>query len=326
MEVMASGTANFRMPDPDGHREYLREHRARGLVDRRMTEQEAVSNLVNDGDYLCYDCTLIQRGPSALIREIIRQQKKDLWIGGRFTYLIVNLLVAGGCVGKIDVGYIGVGRALNRVLDEGNIEVNEWSNSAMTMRQLAGAMGIPFIPIRFFGGADSFEHSGAKLIKDPYTGKEVVVVPALNPDVGMVHVHQCDIYGNARVFGTSVSPYETAASSRKVIISTEEIIDTEEIRRDPSKTTIPYYLVDAVVEAPFGAHPGEVPGLYASDTEAVIDAFRASSQADPEAMRAYLDKNVYSVASHEEYLEKVVGISRLLELKRRATIKEGYYR
>jgi len=315
MEILASGAANFRMPDPDGHREYLREHRARGLVDKRMTEQEAVSKLVSDGDYLCYDCTLIQRGPSSLIREIIRQQKKDLWIGGRFTYLIVNLLVAGG-----------VGRALNRVLDEGNIEVTEWSNSAMTMRQMAGAMGIPFIPIRFLGGADSFEHSGAKLITDPYTGKEIVVVPALNPDVGLVHVHQCDIHGNARIFGTSVSPYETAASSKKVIISTEEIIDNEEIRKDPARTTIPDYLVDAVVEAPFGAHPGEVPGLYASDTEAIFEAFRASRQEDPEAMKAYLEKNAYSVASHEEYLEKVVGVPRMLELKRRATIKEGYYR
>lgn len=326
MEVLASGKADFLTPDPDGHREYLRRNRARGLVDKRMTEQEAISKLVSDGDYLCYDCTMIQRGPSLLIREIIRQQKKELWIGGRFTYLFVNLLVAGGCVGKIDVGYIGVGRALNRVLDEGKIDVMEWSNSAMTMRQLAGSMGIPFIPIRFIGGAGSFEHSGAKLVRDPFTGREITVVPALNPDVGLVHVHQCDIHGNARVLGTSVSPYETAAASKKVIISTEEIVDTEEIRRDPSRTTIPFYLVDAVVEAPFGAHPGEVPGLYASDTEAIFEAFGASRQADPEAMKAYLEKNVYTVGSHDEYLEQRVGMARMLELRRRATIKEGYYR
>jgi hypothetical protein len=132
------------------------------------------------------------------------------------------------------------------------------------------------------------------------------------------------MYGNARVFGTSVSPYETAAASKKVIISTEEVIDTEEIRKDPSRTTIPYYLVDAVVEAPFGAHPGEVPGLYASDTEAIIEAFAASRQADPEAMNAYLERNVYGLASHQEYLEKRVGVARMLELRRRATIKEGY--
>ncbi len=226
MEVLASGSAEFLMPDPDGHRDFLRRNRPHGLVDKQMTEQDAVTRFVADGDYLCYDCTMIQRGPSSLIREIIRQRKKDLWIGGRFTYLFINLLVAGECVSKIDVGFIGVGQALTRVLDGGKIQVTEWSNSAMTMRQLAGSMGIPFIPIRFLSGADSFEHSGAKLIKDPYTGKEIAVVPALNPDVGIVHVNQCDVYGNARVFGTSVSPYETAAASKKVIISAEEIVDT----------------------------------------------------------------------------------------------------
>jgi len=162
-------------------------------------------------------------------------------------------------------------------------------------------------------------------VKDPFTGEEVVLVPALNPDVGLVHVNQCDIYGNARVFGTSVSPVETASSAKKVIISTEEIIDSEDIRRDPSKTTIPYYMVDAVVEAPFGAYPGEVPGLYASDTEHVIEAFVASGQQDAAAMNNYLEKYVYGVASHQEFLEQRVGVARLLELKRRATIKEGYY-
>ncbi len=325
MEILASGNAAIHMPDPDGHREYLRQNRPRGLVDKRTTEQEAVSRLVSDGDYLCYDCTMIQRGPSSLVREIIRQKKMNLWIGGRFTYLFVNLLVAAGCVGKVDIGYVGVGRALNRMLDDRNIEVAEWSNSSMTMRQLAGSMGIPFIPVRFLGGADSFEHSGAKLITDPFTGKEVVVVPALNPDVGLLHAQQCDIYGNTRVLGTSVSPYETVASAKKVIVSTEEIIDTEEIRRDPSRTTVPYYMVDAVVEAPFGAHPGEVPGLYASDTEMMMEAFAASRQADPAVMNAYLDKNIYSLASHQEYLEQRVGVAKLLELRKQATIKEGYY-
>src|SRR5919108_57019 len=109
----------------------------------------------------------------------------------------------------------------------------------------AGAMGLPFIPVRSFGGTDGFEHSGAKLIADPYTGEPITIVPALNPDVALIHVHQADVYGNARIFGTGISHVESAMASKKVIISTEEVIDTEEIKRDPGRTTIPYYAVDA---------------------------------------------------------------------------------
>ena len=241
--------------------------------------------------------------------------------------MIIGLLVGADCVSHIDVGWIGVGAVLTRALDEGKVTATEWSNSAMTMRQLAGAMGIPFIPVRFLGGSDAFHYSGAKLVKDPFTDKEVVLLPAINSDVGMVHVHQCDVYGNARIFGPSTSPVETAACSKKVIISTEEIIDTEYIRRDPAKTTIPYYMVDAVVEAPFGAHPGEVSGLYASDTEAVMELMGAVRSQDPsvKVLSQYLEKYIYSVADHQEYIEQRVGLARLFELKQKAQIKEGYY-
>ena len=323
MEVIDSGIGEFLLPDPDGHRQYVREHRPRGLVDKLMSEQEAVAKFVSDGDYLCYDCNMVNRGPSSLFREVIRQRKKNLWVAGKFTYFVVNLLVGAGCVRAIDVGFMGIGPAITRALDSGEVKITEWSNTALTMRVLAGAMGLPFLPVRFLGGSDAFRYSGAKIVKDPFTDKEITLVPALNPDVSLVHVNQCDIYGNARIFGTSVSPVETVAAAKKVILSTEEIIDTEEIRREPQRTTIPYYLVDAVVEAPFGAHPGNVPGLYAADAEAIFELTRSGR--DPEARQAYLDKYIYGVASHQEYLEKI-GVSRLLELKRLETIKEGYYR
>jgi len=327
MEILDSGIGElFHMPDPDGHRAYIRQHKPRALVEKVMTEQEAVSKFVSDGDYICYDCNMIMRGPSSLIREVIRQRKKYLGVGGRFTYVIVNLLVGTGCVKHIDVGFIGVGAALTHVLDVGGeVTVTEWSNSAMTMRQLAGALGIPFIPVRFLGGTGAFHYSGARMARDPWTEKEVVLLPALNPDVALIHVHQCDVYGNARIFGPSVSPWETAAASKKLIISTEEIIDTEYIRRDPGKTTIPYYLVDAVVEAPFGAHPGEVQGLYNSDQVAIMELFGAGAEPTGSGLKEYLEKNVYSVATHQEYLEQRVGLERLFSLKQEAKIKEGYY-
>lgn len=324
MEVLDSGIGELlHIPDPDGHRAYVRQNRSRALIEKVMTEQEAVSKFVSDGDYLCYDCTILMRGPSSLIREVIRQKRKNLGIGGRFTYVIVNLMVAAGCIDRIDVGFIGVGKALTRAFDEG-VKATEWSNSAMTMRLMAGALGIPFIPVRFLGGTDAFHFSAAKMVKDPFTDKEIVLVPALNPDIGLIHVHQCDVYGNARIYGPSVSPEEIAAASKKVIISTEEIIDTEYIRRDPGKTSIPYYMVDAVVEAPFGAHPGEVAGVYTSDVEAIMELFRAGREDTGQEMNEYLEKFIYSVATHQEYLEQRVGLERLLALKQRAKIKQGY--
>jgi acyl CoA:acetate/3-ketoacid CoA transferase alpha subunit len=324
MDVIDTGIGPlFHKPDPDGHRAYIRQHKSRALIEKVMTEQEAVNKFVADGDYICYDCDYFARGPSSLVREIIRQKKKELSVGARFTRAETMLLAGSGCARQVDVGYIGLGAGLTQLVEKG-VKFAEWSNSAITMRQLAGSLGIPFIPIRFLGGTDAFRYSGAKIVKDPFTGKEIVLVPALNPDIALIHVHQCDVYGNARILGPSVSPIETVTAAKKVIISTEEIIDTEYIRRDPSKTSIPYYLVDAVVEAPFGAHPGEVSGLYVSDTEVVIEVFQACQSAG-EALNQYLEKYVYSVSSHQEYLEKRVGLNRLLQLKQKAKIKEGYY-
>jgi glutaconate CoA-transferase subunit A len=288
-----------------------------------MTEQEAVSKFVSDGDYLCYDCNMIMRGPSSIIREIIRQKKQNLGVGARFTYLIVGLLNGAGCLSRVDVGFMGIGNF--NLLFNHRVKITEWTNSAMTMRLMSGSLGIPFMPIRFLGGTDAFKYSSAKLVKDPWTGEPTIMVPALNPDVGIIHVHQCDKYGNARIYGPSVSPVEIAGASKKVIISTEEIIDNDYIRRDPGKTTIPYYLVDAVVHAPFGCHPGEVAGRYTSDTESIMEVMRACGDPTENIMREYLERYIYSVADHREYLEKCVGISKLLQLTEQASIKQGYF-
>jgi glutaconate CoA-transferase subunit A len=148
-----------------------------------------------------------------------------------------------------------------------------------------------------------------------------VLLPALNPDVSIIHVHQADIYGNARVFGTGIAHVECALASKKVILSAEEIVETDEFRRDPGRTSIPHFVVDAVVHAPFGAYPGTVQGRYSSDPQHVVECFGAMMQG---SLKAYLDKWVYSVSSHEEMLEKRIGWKKLQELQRRETIREGY--
>jgi glutaconate CoA-transferase subunit A len=322
MEVLASGVGEFRVPDPDGLRAYVRDHKERRPVDKVVTEQEAVQRFVQDGDYVAYDQNVANRGPSSLFREIIRQRKKNLWLCAKFNWSDVSLLVAGGCVSKVDVGWMETGPVVNQALRKGEIEFIEWTNGALSYRLLAGAMGVPFLPMRYLGGTDAFARSAAKLIEDPYLGKPVCVVPALNPDVGIIHVHQCDVYGNARVFGAGVAPLEIAMASKKLIISTEEIIGNEAIRRQPQRTTIPYYFVDAVVLAPFGAYPGAVPGLYGADFQHLFEFAIAQAQG---GMKEYLDKWVYGVASHEEMLEQRVGAKKLLQLRQDETIREGYY-
>jgi glutaconate CoA-transferase subunit A len=322
MEVLESGIGEYRPPDPDGYREHVRAHKERRLVSKVMTEQEAISRFVEDGDYLAYDQNVAVRGPTSLFREIIRQRKKNLWIAAKFTWTDASLLVAGGCVSKIDVGWMETGRLINQAIRNGEIKLIEWSNGALAYRFLAGAMGVPFLPMRYLMGTDTLTQSGAKVIEDPYTGQRLCLVPALYPDVSIIHVHQSDVYGNARVMGAGVAPMEIAMCSKKLIISTEEIIGEEAIRRQPQRTTIPYYMVDAVVVAPFGSYPGSTPGLYGADIEHWLQFAGAQMQGKTDE---YLEKWVFSVASHEEMLEQRVGAKKLLQLRQAETVREGYY-
>jgi glutaconate CoA-transferase subunit A len=321
LDILAEGKGEYLKVDPDGYRDWVREHKNRALVPKLMSEKDAVEKFVQDGDYLLYECTYLQRGPSSLIREVIRQKKKDLWLGAKFTWVAAALLVGAGCASKLDVGFFLFGPIVDQAIREGRVKAYEYSNVVMTNRIMAGAMGLPFMAVRSLGGTDNFPHSGAKLISDPYTGEPIVIVPALNPDVALIHVHQADVFGNARIFGTGISHQEAAMASKKVIISTEEIIETEEIRRDPGRTTIPYYVVDAVVHAPFGAYPGEMQGRYASDIPHVVEVVASTLRG---FIPQYLEKWVYGVSSQAEMLDKLVGASRLAEIQRRATIKEGY--
>jgi acyl CoA:acetate/3-ketoacid CoA transferase alpha subunit len=322
MEILESGEGEVLLSDMDTIRDWMRTHKSRKLKNKVMDEHEAVKKFVHDGDYLSYDLSSMVRGPMSLEREIVRQRKKNLWIAAKFTLLDTTILVAGGCVSKIDVGFAGLGRTLFDAIEQGKVKVIDWSNGTLALRHLAGAMGIPFMPTRALLGTDTFKHSGAKVVKDPFTGKRVCVVPAVNPDVAIIHVNQCDMYGNARIFGPSITPLETAMASKNVIISTEELISTEEIKKHPGRTTIPYYLVSAVVVAPFGAHPGTVPGLYAYDSDHLDEFFAARTH---EAMSKYLDKYVYSVDSHEAYIERIGGETKCNKLRELEKIRDGYY-
>ncbi len=321
MTIRKEGDVEYRFEHPDEFRRFVRDRKSRRPQPKLVSAREAVSSLVEDGDYLVYDFSSLTRGPQALVREIIRQRKKDLWIGAEFTLHESSLLVGGGCASRIDVGFLGYGNYIGQAVCDGRVKVYEWTNGGLALRMLAGARGVPFLPTRDLLGTDNLAVSAARVIDDPFTGDPVCLVPALNPDIALIHAHQADVYGDARIFGTNLFALEAAMASHRVIVSAEEIVEADEFRKDPMRTTIPYFLVDAVVHAPFGAYPGSMPARYEIDLEHIdrLNAIRTEDQ-----MRGYLDEFIHGVADHEEFLDRKVGAARMKELRRNASIVEGY--
>jgi len=317
MEIIQSGIgALIQPPDINAFREWNRQ-KPKGLVDKRMTEAEAINRFVNDGDYIGTELYGTVRCPVSLVSEIIRQGKKDLRLAGQGVYE-ADLLLAAGLIKELDITYIGlevygVSNCLRREVESGRVErCVEWSNASLAWRFKAAAMGVPFIPTRSMLGTDTLKYSAAKVARDPFTGDPVCLLPALILDVGLIHVHRADKYGNAQIDGISGFAAELARASKRLIISAEKIVDCEEIRSHPDRTIIPYYLVDAVVEAPFGSHPGEMCYVYKRDEAHIREWVEASK--DEETTQVFLDEYIYNVKDHHEYLE-LIGWDRLQSLR-----------
>lgn len=324
LEIIEEGKkALFLPPRPEEDREWNRKNKSWRLESKLMTEQEAITKFVKDGSYIATELYGFVRCPMSLCREIVRQKKQDLRTAGQ-GILELDILIAAGLISKIDQTYIGyevygVSPVLRRAAEKGiprKIEFADWSNAALAWRMKAASMGVPFIPVRTMAGTDTLKYSGAKVVKDPFTGMPITLLPATMVDVGLIHVHRADKYGNCQIDGISGFSYELSRASRRLIISAEEIIDTEEIRKYPEKTIIPYYLVDAVVHAPFGAHPGDMCYCYWRD-EKHLDDYVSGAQS-VEGIEAYLKKYIYDVKNHDEYLEVCGGVKKMEELKKQA--------
>lgn len=319
MEIIQSGIGELiRPPDLDAFREWNRQ-KPKALVDKRMSEAEAVSRFIHDGDYIGTELYGTVRCPMSLVNEVVRQGKKDLLVAGQGV-LELDMLLAAGLVKKMDITYIGlevygVSNCLRREVESGRVVTCvEWSNAAFAGRFKAAAMGVPFIPLRSMLGTDTMKYSAAKVVADPFSGQPICLIPALILDVGLIHVHRADRYGNAQVDGISGFAAEMARACKSLIVSTEEIIDNEEIRHHPDRTIIPYYLVDAVVEAPFASHPGEMCYVHRRDEDQIREWVKAAET--PETTQQYLDKYIYGVKNHQEYLE-LIGWKRLNSLRLR---------
>lgn len=316
MKILQSGIGEMLQPlDINGFREHNRT-KTKALIDKRMTEAAAVSKYIHPGDYIGTELYGTVRCPQSLVNEIVRQRIGELRVAGQGVYEL-DILLGAGLVSALDHTYIGmevygISNCLRREVESGRVKCVDWSNAGIAWRFKAAAMGVPFIPVRSMLGTDTLKHSAAKVVECPFTGDPIALLPALILDVGLIHVHRADMYGNAQIDGISGFAFELARASKNLIISCEEIVDNEIIRSQPDRTIIPYYLVDAVVHAPFGSHPGEMCYYYERDETQIKEWIEASKTEND--TQAYLDKYIYGVADHQAYLD-LIGAGRLQHLK-----------
>jgi len=328
MEILQEGKGELLgWHDPDEARAWVLKNKSRELKDKTMSVKEAVSRFINDGDFIASGGFGHIRVSMAIVYEIIKQKKHNLAMAGKTAVHDLDILVGAGCVNRVEVAYSfghelrGLSPASRRMVENGQCKVvAETSNAGYQWRFLAGMMGIPFIPSRNLLGTDTGNYSSCKVVNDPFSGKPINLIPAAYPDVAFIHVHRCDIYGNAQIDAILVEDFELSRCARRLIITAEEIVDNEVIRREPWKTAIPFLVVDAVVKVSYGSHPCEMPGMYYYDEECIAEWLNLSRT--HEGVDEYLSKYVFGVDSFDDYLELCGGKKKLNYLKRREFLKE----
>jgi glutaconate CoA-transferase subunit A len=293
------------------------------IGDKVMTLREAIKKFVNDGDTIY---TGMAGRSFGAVYEIIRQRKRDLTImcGGGTEE--ISMLVGAGCVRRLINSYRGLetwglSHAIRRAIEHGvprPIEIEEYSNFSITAGFVAAATGVPFMPVKSLLGSDIVKistfmgNNKLRVIECPFTGEKVVVVPAMSPDVAIVHAQRADRYGNVQMWGFLGDDLWAVRAAKKVIITVEEVVDEEVIRRDPNRTVFPSFIVDAVVELPFGQHPWHKEGYYDMDLE--FREMYVKMEEREETLQKFFDEWVYGVEDHMGYLKKL-GFERLWRLR-----------
>ena len=277
-------------------------------MSKLLSLSSAIQQFVKNGDTI-YAAGFTHLIPFAAAHEIIRQGFRDLVLARATPDLIYDQMVAAGCARKVIFSYMGnpgVGslHVIRAEIEAGRLEWEEYSHFGMISRLQAGASGLPFMPMNQTGTRDlENANPNYRRITDPYSGQEVVVVPALNPDVAIVHVQRADEHGNAQIWGIIGEQKEAAFAARHVILTAEEIVPEEVIRSDPNRTLIAGVIVDAVCHVPYACHPSYTQGYYDRDNEFYLAWDKISRNADE--VKAYLNEWVYGVTDRAEYWEKL---------------------
>ena len=297
--------------------------RDRGLREKVMSLEEAGS-LVSDGDHVAIGGCTISRTPTALIWALVRAKRKNLTVSRSIVSSEGDVLYGSGVSAHIITSWFsqgivwGVSKVMRHYTETGKARFDEWSHMSIGLRYRAGAMGIPYMPVRSMIGSDVNARLGdqVKEVECPFTGERLLALPALNPDVALIHVQRADAYGNAQLDGLQFMDIDMAMAANRVILTTERIVSNDQIRRAPDQTKIPFFTVDAVVEVPYGSTPHECYGVY-EPFFGHLDALAKQTKADPvEGIKKYLDDYYYGPASWPEYLERI-GSEALIDASRR---------
>jgi glutaconate CoA-transferase, subunit A len=259
--------------------------------------------------------------PFAIAHEIIRQGRRNLTLCRSGADILFDLLIGAGAVRKVVFGYlgnpgIGLAHAFRRAAEAGAIEIEDWTNFAMVLRLQAGALGVPFLPAAILLAGDMPPPAlNLRQVVCPYTGEVLAAIPALRPDVAIVHAQRADAEGNIQLWGLPGDTVEGARAAKTIIATVEEIVPRERVRADPTRTVIPGFRVAAVCPVPWGAHPSYVHSYYGRDDAAYYEYDRlARSDA---SLQAYLDEWVRGPAGWQGYLDKL-GPERLARLRQTA--------
>jgi len=284
-------------------------------VDKTMTMKDAIASFVHDGDTVSLE-GFTHLIPTAAGHEIIRQGRRDLTVVRMTADIVVDQMLAGGCVTKLVSSFVGNSSAgslgeLRRRIERADPEplaFEEYSHYGMICRYLAGAQRLPFYPLRSYAGSDlPSVNPGIRKVTSPYPGpdggtEEIYVVPPVRPDVTIVHAQRADRLGNTQIWGLTGVQAEAVYAADKAVVVVEELAEDEVVRSDPNRTVIPAHAVDAVVVCPRGAHPSFAQGYYDRDN-AFYRAWSHISK-DPDRLRDWMAEWVHGTRDHAEYVAK----------------------
>jgi glutaconate CoA-transferase subunit A len=269
------------------------------MIAKTTSLSDAIAPIA-DGSRIALGGNTLHRGPCAAVHEIVRQQKRGLEVVKTAGAYDVDLLASTGCAASASVGFVGfetvfgMAPGYRRAVERGDLEVKEHACYSVIAGLRAAIQGVPFMPIAGMKGSDVPAARGFKTIVDPYAGQEVVAIPALIPDVAIIHVQEADPEGNARIIGTRFEDVLMAQAARRVIVTAERIVDGAVFEETPEVVAIPGFLVDAVVEAPGGARPCSCAGYYNYDAAYLADYIAASK--DEQAFERFLARHVLEPA------------------------------
>lgn len=278
-----------------------------------MTESDAIGRFVKDGDTVYAGYTSIAFG---LCHEIIRQGRRKLELVGGSIGLQATQMILAGCVDRVRAGYIGGALRpgpVQEMMDSGELRFEDYSNQAIALMLMAGALGIPFIPTRSFLGTDYLDervrdHPGGflgdkkwQVMESPFEGEKVVLLPAIRPDVTVLHAQRADRFGNVQLWGHSGDARWGYWAAKHTIVSVDEIVEPEVVRADPGRTVVPGFKVAAVVHMPWGAHPTPVAGVHDTDYGFQAQVFGPAGRSR-EGYAAFAAEWIDGVADRADYI------------------------